>query len=213
MPNATESQIKNKITEFVQELDLLVRKNTLQALQDVLASDSAPARRGRPPGSKRGPGHPADAASTDDLPAKITAQVKSSPGQSVGEIVSAVGAKAALVKKTIKAMLDAGEIRKAGQKRGTRYYPSGPGRLPGAVAKPGKKKAKARKAKRRAAPKKKARKAPARRVKKAPILKRKRAAASKKAVIVPASKKSAPKAPEGTMVSAHLDTPALARVG
>ncbi len=181
MPNATESQIKARIAEFVQELELAVRKNTLDALKDALGGRAAPARRGRPPGSKRGSGRATDSAG---LAAKIAAQVRSSPGQSVGEIVKGVGAKPAVVKKTIKAMLDAGELRKAGQKRGTRYYPPGAGRLPGAVAK----KAKARKAKRRAAP--------------------------KKAVIVPVRKGPAPSAVRETLVPQHLETsPAPARAG
>ena len=188
MPNPIESQIKERIQSFVSELDLLVRKSTLEALRGVLEGAGAPVRRGRPAG-RRGPGRPpAAGGDTDGLASQIRAHVGSNPGQTVGEIVSAVGGKAAAVKKTIKAMLGDGEIRKAGQKRGTRYFPPGPGRLPGAgvkrakrskrpvVRKPG------RKTRRRASPRKKARKAPARRTAKA------RAPAAAKGVVVPARK-------------------------
>lgn len=201
MPNATETQIKSCIAEFVQELDLIVRRNTLDALKDVLEGREAPARRGRPAGPRRGPGRPPASGDTEGLPAKITACVRSSPGQTVGEIVSGVGVKAAVVKRTIKAMLDTGEIRKAGQKRGTRYFPPGPGRLPGATAKGAKRgkrraarKAASRTAKRRPSPKK-ARKAPG----------RTKRAAARKAMLVPARKRPVP-ASGTTIVPEHLET-------
>jgi len=207
MPNAIDVQIKERLQAFVNELDLLVRKSTLDSLRGVLEGGAAPARRGRPPGSGRGPGRPAATGSTDDLPAKITAHVRSSPGQTVGEIVSAVGGKSAAVKKTIKAMLDAGDLRKAGQKRGTRYFPPGPGRLPGATtkgAKRGKKKAtrsKARKAKRRASLKKKATKP-----KRNPAATR----SPKKALVIPMRRRPAP-APKAVM--ADTDVPQALAVG
>ena len=210
---STESQIKNRIAEFVKELELEVRKNTLGALKDVLEGRAAPARRGRPPGAKRGPGRPPASGGTDNLAAKIASHVSANPGQSVGDIVSAIGANPAAVKSAIKSMLAEKQIRKAGEKRGTKYFPAGPGRLPGAVVKRAKRKA--RKAKRRSAPKKKARRAAPKRApkkaRKAPTPKRKRA--SIKAVVVPARKKRLPAPNEGTMVPQHLETPALAGVG
>jgi len=200
MPNPTESQIKERIQAFVSELDRLVRRSTLDALRGVLEGSAAPVRRSRP-GTGRGPGRPPASGSSADLPAKITAQVRSSPGQTVGEIVTAVGGKPASVKKTIKSMLDAGDLRKAGQKRGTRYFPPGPGRLPGTVVKRAKrakrrpaKKVVTRKTKRSSSPKKRARKA-TRSVRRS----------SRMAVIVPAPKPRLAPLREGTMVPHHLD--------
>ncbi|HET8692516.1 MAG TPA: hypothetical protein VFM30_10335 [Steroidobacteraceae bacterium] len=45
------------------------------------------------------------------------------------------------MKATIKRMLDAGELRKAGERRGTRYFPPGAGRLPGGAKTKGRRRA------------------------------------------------------------------------
>src|SRR5437867_2084937 len=129
MPNPIETQIKNSIAEFVQELDLLVRKSTLDSLRSVLEGRAARARRGRPPG------RPAGTGSSNGLATRIGSHVRANPGQTVGQVAQAVGGSPAAVKKAIKSMLAEKQIRKTGQKRGTRYFPPGAGRLPGAVAK------------------------------------------------------------------------------
>ena len=120
-----ETQIKERIQAFVQELDLLVRRGTLDSLRQVL--DGRPARRGRPRGS-RGPGRPPAAAADGS---RIAGQVRANPGQTVGQIAQALGAKPKSLAKAIKTMLGEKQIRKTGQRRGTRYFPPGPGRLPG----------------------------------------------------------------------------------
>jgi hypothetical protein len=125
MPNAIESQIKNRITEFVAELDLLVRKSTLEALQSVLSNGAGPVRRGpgRPTGSGRGPGRPRASGNVEGVAEAITAHVAANDGQTVGEIAKAVGATPAVAKKVIIKLLASGAISKTGQKRGTRYHP------------------------------------------------------------------------------------------
>src|SRR2546422_9093962 len=89
MPNATQSQIKNRISEFVQELDLLVRRSTLEALQGVLADGAKPARRGpgRPAGARPGPRgrRPADLG---DATAKIVDYVKANDGQGISAVAN-----------------------------------------------------------------------------------------------------------------------------
>ncbi len=127
MPTAIESQIKDRIQSFVSELDLLVRKSTLDALRGVLDAGAAPARRGRPRGHR--PGR-APAASADGLASRIRTHIAQSPGQTVGQIATALRAAPAAAKKALKSMLAEKQIRKAGQKRGTRYFPPGAGRLP-----------------------------------------------------------------------------------
>jgi hypothetical protein len=140
MPTAIESQIKERIQAFVSELDVMVRKSTLEALRDVLQGGGAgPARRGR--------GRPAGGGSTEGLAEKIASHVAANAGQTVGEIVAATGARPAAVKKVIKAMLSDKAIRKTGKKRGTRYFPPGAGRLPGAVARRARKVTRRRRAK------------------------------------------------------------------
>src|SRR5262245_28403324 len=86
------------MVEFAEELELMVKKSTLEALREVLQD----ARRGR---QSRTRAKPAATTRSDGLPAKIAAHVEASPGQTVGEIVKAVGANAAAVKQAIKAML------------------------------------------------------------------------------------------------------------
>jgi len=48
---------------------------------------------------------------------------------------NAVGSDSKSIAGTVKAMLTEGQIRKTGQRRGTRYFPGGPGRLPGTTVK------------------------------------------------------------------------------
>lgn len=126
MQNATEAQIKNRIQEFVSELDKLVRRSALEAVRGVLENGSAPARRGpgRPAGSGRGPGRPrgAGSAKVDEVAQAIQAHVASNDGQSVSEIAGAIRAPLPVAKKAIIQLLAAGGIKKSGQRRGTKYH-------------------------------------------------------------------------------------------
>jgi hypothetical protein len=134
LPNVTESLIKNRIAEFVQELDILVRKSTLEALHGVLANGSGLTRRGRPAG-KRGPGRPRGSASgnVDEAASKIVSFVRSNDGQGIGAIASATGVAAPVAKKVAKQLLASGQLKKSGEKRGTVYH-VGSGRAPRAKA-------------------------------------------------------------------------------
>jgi len=145
MPNATETQIKSRIAEFVTELDHLIRKSTLETLQGVLANGDAPARRGRPTGSGRGPGRPKGSGRTsgnvDEAAAKIVAHVRSNDGQGIGAIAAGTGVALPVAKKAAIRLLAEGTLKKSGQKRGTVYH-VGSGRAPRAkAAKRGRRKA------------------------------------------------------------------------
>jgi hypothetical protein len=205
MTTAIETQIKEHIQSFANELERLVRQSALDALRAVLDGQSAPARgrRGRPAG--RRPGRPSSAP-TEGLADKITAHVSSNPGQTVGQIVAATGSSPAAVKKTIKAMLDAGGIRKTGQKRGTRYFPAGRGRLPGG----GSSRRRGKRASRRASRgTRKARKAP--RAKRKARKQRAASRASKKAAVMPVRRKTRPGSTSVTSVPEALQLePAVA---
>src|SRR6185503_15059013 len=126
MPNAVLSQIQDRITSFVSELDLLVRKSTLEALHGVLANGAAPARRGRPAGSGRGPGRPKgsgrSSANVEEAAAKITAHVQANDGQGISAIADATGVALPVAKKAAIKLLAEGALRKSGQKRGTVYH-------------------------------------------------------------------------------------------
>jgi len=122
MPNPFETQIKDRIQAFAQELDTLVRRNMLDALRGMLdAGSTTVARRGRGPG--RRPGRPrGTAGDVDGVAASIVSHVQSHDGQTVGEISKAVGATAKSAKKAILKLLASGALKKTGQKRGTRYH-------------------------------------------------------------------------------------------
>jgi hypothetical protein len=121
MSNLIETQIKDRIASFVHELDVLVRKSTLEALRSVLDSgSSAPARRG--PGRPRASAGASGAALGGNVASAIVEHVRANDGQTVGEIAAAVRATPKLVKKAIIQLLASGALKKTGQKRGTRYH-------------------------------------------------------------------------------------------
>jgi hypothetical protein len=147
--NTIESEIKARIETFVQELDLLIRKSTLEALKSVLATNgtafaSPTRRRGRPAGSgaskgaRRGRRPAANVEAASD---KILSHVQSNDGQSVSEIAAATGTPLPVAKKALSSLLNAGAVKKTGQKRGTRYH-TGSGRARPAAARKTKKRAK-----------------------------------------------------------------------
>lgn len=143
MPNAIEVQIKNRITEFVTELDKLVRKSTLEALQGVLGNGSAPARSGRPANLVRGPGRPKGSGSKvniEEASAKIVAHVQANDGQGISAIADATGIDLKTAKKAALALLASGTLKKSGQKRGTVYH-VGSGNAPRAKTGKGRRKA------------------------------------------------------------------------
>lgn len=125
MPSAIETQIKERISAFVSELDLLVRRSTLEALRSVLDNSAAPARRGRPAGSGRGPGRPRGAGrggNVDEAAAKVLAHVQANDGQGISAIADGLGLDLKLAKKAAGQLLAAGQLAKSGQKRGTVYH-------------------------------------------------------------------------------------------
>jgi hypothetical protein len=143
MPKASEAQIKNRIAEFIHELDLLVRKSALESLRGVLGNGGA-----RP--ARRGPGRPAkivtgtgrrgrQPADLGDATAKVADYVKSNDGQGIGAIAAATGLALPVAKKAAIRLLAEGGLKKSGEKRGTVYH-VGSGR-PARTSKKGRRKA------------------------------------------------------------------------
>jgi len=145
MPNVIESQIRDRISTFVVELDKLVRKSTLEALQGVLSNGAAPARVGSPAGVSRGPGRPKGSGRTkvnlEEASAKIVSHVQANDGQGISAIADAAGVDLKTAKKAAIALLAAGSLKKSGQKRGTVYH-VGSGRAPRAMKAKGSKRGK-----------------------------------------------------------------------
>jgi len=127
MSSAVDTQIKNRISEFVNELDHLVRQSTLEALQGILANGSAPARRGRPAKAGRKPGRPKGSgrrgsANVEEAATKIVSFVRSNDGQGISTIASGAGVALPVAKKAASQLLSEGQLKKSGQKRGTVYH-------------------------------------------------------------------------------------------
>jgi len=128
-----EALIKNRISEFVTELDLLVRKSTLEALKSVLSNGAAPARVGRPANLVRGPGRPKGSGRSkvnlEEASGKIVTHVQANDGQGISAIADATGVDLKTAKKAALSLIASGTLKKSGQKRGTVYH-VGSGRAP-----------------------------------------------------------------------------------
>jgi hypothetical protein len=120
MPNQIENQIKERIQSFVTELERLVRKSALEALRGFLNGTAAPARRGRRPG--RPPAGRRGSLNVERAGDTILAHVRANDGQGVGQISAATGVPLKTAKKVIGRLVSSGQLKKTGQKRGTKYH-------------------------------------------------------------------------------------------
>lgn len=135
-----EIEIQTRINAFVTELDQLVRQSTLEALRGVLTNGAAPARRGRPAGAKRGPGRPKgsgrrSSANVEEAGAKVLEHVKANDGQGISAIAGATGLALPVAKKAAASLIQSGQLKKSGQKRGTVYHVGSGKPAPAAKAK------------------------------------------------------------------------------
>ena len=137
--NQTDSRIENLVQQFAQELQVLIRQSTLEALQGALGGVGGvamPRRRGRPAGGARR-GRPAGAgrrgrrpsAEVEAAGSKIVSHVRSHDGEGVIEIAKGTGIPLKVVKKAALRLLGSGELKKSGIRRGTVYH-VGSGRAP-----------------------------------------------------------------------------------
>jgi len=122
MPNAIEAEIKQRIAEFVAELDLLVRRSTLDALRGILDNGSAPARAGRPAGARPGPRGRRRSADVEGASQAILAHVQANDGQGISAIADATGVDLKTAKKAATHLLSTGQLSKSGERRGTVYH-------------------------------------------------------------------------------------------
>lgn len=130
MPSPIESEIKDRIDAFVSELDQLVRKSTLEALRGFLAGGGevpAPARHGRPGRILGGSGRPKGSgrrgsANAEEAAGKVLEHVKANDGQGISAIAGATGLALPVAKKAAASLIQSGQLKKSGQKRGTVYH-------------------------------------------------------------------------------------------
>ena len=129
--SSLNSEIRNRIDAFAEELAGLVRQAAFESLHEALGADGGQIGRRRPgrpkgtrrkTGARRGrPGRPPSAA-TEALTPKVLAHVKANDGASVSEIASALKKQSAAVKPAIARLLAEKKLRKTGQRRGTKYH-------------------------------------------------------------------------------------------
>jgi hypothetical protein len=133
--SSLETQIRSRIDALAAELSGLVRQAAFESLQSALGTSGAAAtttvpRRGpgRPKGSgKRRGGRPAN-PQTEALTPRVLEHLKANAGgQGVGDIAKALKVDVERVKPVMAKLLESKQVRKTGQKRGTRYFPAGGG--------------------------------------------------------------------------------------
>ena len=116
--NTLEADIRSRIASLATELSSMIRQEAMASVEAALGGNgSAPARRGR----RRGPGRPPSAAAAELAP-KVLAQVKAKAGQGVSDIAKALKVNVERVKPVMAKLLAGKQVKKTGQKRGTKYH-------------------------------------------------------------------------------------------
>jgi hypothetical protein len=135
-----DSQIRKHVDAFVAEISALVQQAVFEAIAAGVRNaggrlPSTPGRGGlavaRRDGGRR------TAAELDELSELILAEVRAHPGRGIEAIGKALSVPTRKLSRPVQKLLNAGSLRRAGQKRATKYFP-GSGRRRGG----GKKRAK-----------------------------------------------------------------------
>lgn len=122
MITQSTDEIRSRIDKFVQELDQLVRRQTLDALKAVLAGESGAPRAAAAPARTRGRRGRRAAAPSPETTAKALEFIQAGQGVSVSEIATATGSNTKDLRKVLLALLAEKQIHTKGQRRGTRYH-------------------------------------------------------------------------------------------
>src|SRR5687768_2960085 len=128
----TDQQIRDRIEEFVNQLNALVRQTALESVQDALGSAGG-ARRGRGRGRGRAPGRPAgrgsrrkgEKRSADQIgetTKAVLGYVRKHPGQGVEAIAKGLGTDTKELTLPIRKLVAEKQIKTKGQKRATKYF-------------------------------------------------------------------------------------------
>lgn len=159
-----EDQIQEKVQSFAEELSGLVRAAALEAVEQVLggyvthaaAGKPRPARARAKQASARAGGSGKrvrrTAAALESDMAGLQAYISAHPGQRLEEIAVGMKVDSKGLKRPITLLLQAKQLRKEGQRRGTRYFSAGRG---GPAKKAASKATRKKKVARKAAAKKK----------------------------------------------------------
>ncbi len=132
-----DTQIRNRIDSFLKEIGDLVRQSALAAVQDALGGGGSGARRAAAPMATPGAAaaKPARAAKRttkkrgrsnvdyDALRSAIQSLLSNAhDGMRMEQLVEATHHDSYVLRKPVNEMLASGQIRKTGEKRGTKYF-------------------------------------------------------------------------------------------
>lgn len=130
-----QDQIRARIQEFATELEVLVRQAAVAAVTSSLGGPrSAPVvgspSNGAPPvvrsasRARRKSGGKRDPKVIEALVARVSAHVKTHPGQGVEAIAAALHVKTHDITLPVTKLLAGKKIKKTGRKRATKYFPT-----------------------------------------------------------------------------------------
>jgi hypothetical protein len=136
-----EEQIQEKVQVFAEELSGLVRAAAFEAVEQVLGNQTSTLLVAKPRGrvargrsSSPGKRVRRTAAALESDKSAVHAYIVSNPGQRLEEIAAGMRLDSKGLKRPITLLLEAKKLRKEGQRRGMRYFPSGRGGAPKGTA-------------------------------------------------------------------------------
>lgn len=127
------NQIHQRIQSFVTELETLVRQAAIDAVRSSLGGGAAPAQPAKPraavssaPRARavKKAGGKRDPKLIEALVARVGGYVKAHPGQGVEAIAKGLKVSTHDITLPVTKLLASKAIKKKGQKRATKYYPS-----------------------------------------------------------------------------------------
>jgi hypothetical protein len=134
MTNLQQS-IEQQVGVFVHNVNALVRQAAIEALEQAIVvptprAEAKPQRRrgkkGRGVGKHRGkPAPPRDPADLAALTERLYQTIASQPGETMEVLAPVVGCPAPDLRVSIGHLVERGRVKKAGQRRSTRYFPMG----------------------------------------------------------------------------------------
>jgi hypothetical protein len=131
MPKANlDVRLQSRISDFVEEINALVREAAVEAVQDALTEGSGRARRSTTKArttttKKRGKRVRRSGAQVDALAAKALKAITLKPARRLGEIAKELRVATKDVRRPVQTLLDEKKVKTTGQRGGTRYFPGG----------------------------------------------------------------------------------------
>lgn len=129
-----DSELRARVESFVADLSEIIRRSALESVREALGAEGAApvraARRvartakaaGAPRKSARGGRVRRSSADLERLSADFLSYVKAHSGERLEQIGIGMGVPTKELKRPVQLLLEAGQVRTEGQRRGTRYF-------------------------------------------------------------------------------------------